>query len=158
MKISELRYFYYLTDVIPKWAEDDTTVLEVIDELRLLTSFTEDTSKKHIMEFLTGDISLGAAIKARYNWCVKAVELHPQVGMYKTQNGPVFAVFESKKNIHSFKIGCTPIESLYCTSDLCRPVHAITRKLVTSWLAQCGLHKEITIGFLLSEYRKRFSK
>jgi hypothetical protein len=157
MKISELRYLYYASGAYPKWAEDDEKALIVINELCALALLTEDIAKKHIMKFLKGDINFGQAVKGRYDWCVKARELHPQIAMYKTQNGPVFAVFGKVEAIHSFKIGVAPIESLCCTPDLMKPIPIAALKLITGWLTQCGLNKEITIGFLISEYRKWFS-
>ena len=158
MKIKELRYLYYVTAAYPGWEEDDELSAIVIKELCELASYDRDTAVKHIRDFFTGVITFGEAIKARYDWCVKALEIHPQIAIYKTESNMVFAIFGDLDSVYSFKVGVAPIESLRATSNLKLPMPVSTQRLIKAWLIESDLAGEMTIGLMLAEYRKHFSK
>lgn len=120
-KVEILRTIYYFVQEDGRCLRDKHRRSQTIDLIAKTLKIKPVFVGEIAGQFVSATLDLGLALRGRYLWVKKAKELSPRVAMYRTEKGPIFAVFGSRKVIKRFKRG-GPLTDLSCTPNLALPI------------------------------------
>lgn len=121
MDVEILRTIYYFVQEDGRCLRDKHRRSQTIELIAKALDIKPALVGKIAGQFVSATLDLGLALKGRYLWVKKAKELAPRVAMYRTEKGPIFAVFGSRKVIKRFKRGGV-LTDLSCTPNLALPI------------------------------------